>query len=79
MFKHLLKVKSNNLGTFMSNELNKATRSISLWSINQTSNLNKKNSIGFRENFAYRHIGIDEQNEKIMLQTLKLNASTIFF
>lgn len=51
----------------------------SLKNFSQSSNLNDKKSIGFRENFAKRHIGINEENEKVMLKTLKLNVNIILY
>ena len=77
MYKNILSVNKNNIGVLFSKELNLSRhlrKSFSLNTFNQSTNLNRENEIGYRENFASRHIGIDEKNEKIMLKTLKLNV-----
>ena len=42
-------------------------------SLYAASNLNSS-KIGFRENFASRHIGVSEKDEKLMLKTLNLSS-----
>jgi hypothetical protein len=78
MYKHLLKIKNNNIGVLFTKESSLSRhldRSFSLGNFNRSINLNKENAVGYRENFAYRHIGVDEQNEKAMLKALKLNVN----
>ena len=82
MYKNLLKFKNNNLGVLISKEIRLSRnfeRAFTLKTFNQSSNLNNENTIGYRENFASRHIGINDQNEKAMLQTLKLSVNTCCF
>ncbi len=81
MYKNLLKANNSKLGLLFSKDLEsqnliwKLKRGLSVGSPKLASNLNNKNSIGFRENFADRHIGINEKNEKLMLKTLNLNVN----
>jgi glycine dehydrogenase len=70
MYANLLKNQSKNLKLFKSALKTDFNRFFS----SSTSAFNKNESITYRENFANRHIGVNQREEQEMLKTLNINS-----